>query len=138
MVYFGMPNQSRIKFAGIPIPDDVQVYSGTVDPTTDSAFTVEHGKFLWIKTNSSSNGYIYVDEDFCAKHAVVGARLLTSTDNIAAAGAQGGKWILSRYWWLRSPYLGNSSNFNSITNGGGSNSYYGAGTAYALVCGFSF
>ena len=135
---FFTSNQSRIKFCGIPIPDDVQVYSGTVDPTTDSQYTVQHGKFLWIKTNSSSNGYIYVDADYCAKHAVVGNRLITSTDNIAASGAQGGKWILARWWWLRSPYLGNTSGFNNINGNGGSINYSGASNAYALVCGFSF
>ena len=43
---------------------------------------------------------------------------------------------LSRNWWLRSPYLGNSSNFNNVNNNGGSNNN-NASNAYALVCGSS-
>ena len=128
-------NESRLGVPGISIEDDAEVYSGTVDPTTNTDYTVTNG-FLWIKTNSSSNGYVYRDADWCSKHAVAGGRLLTSTDNIAAAGSQGGYWIRTAGWWLRSPYLAATSGF-WIVYASGDSGYASANSTYGVVPAFS-
>ena len=49
--------------------------------------------------------------------------------------AQGG-WITAYYWWLRSPYIGNTSYFYSVHYYGGLYSY-AASNAIGLVPSFS-
>ena len=100
-------NNVRVRFPGFILPDDVNIIVDSADPTLYAGtYTVISEKTVWINTNDSSYGYLYVNADFLAKHKHACCRLNTSTDNIAAQGADsdgntGGKWLRAEAWWLR-------------------------------------
>jgi len=103
-------NNSRVKFMGINIPENAQVFTDQLnDPTlyTDT-ITVNEGD-IWI---TSDRAYIYVSENTATKHTYFGGRFTDDTaNNIVARGPQGGLWIRSITYWTR-------------TNNTSSNSYY--------------
>ena len=135
-------NNVRVRFPGFILPDDVNIIVDSADPTLYAGtYTVISEKTVWINTNDSSYGYLYVNADFLAKHKHACCRLNTSTDNIAAQGADsdgntGGKWLRAEAWWLRSPELSGTSHFLRV-GGGGSNYFNTANYAHGLVCGIS-
>ena len=141
-------NNSRIKFPGFTIPNDANylVLSGS-DPTAyEGLYSVYPGKTIWIKSDNSSIGYIYVDADFLSKHRHACGRVIGDADNdlvIDAFGADsngntGGKWLRSAGWWLRSPYLSSSTSFWLVYTGGGlSNYFYAALSSSGVVPAFS-
>ena len=126
-------NASRIKFNGFIRSDDAQVIASGTDPTQLTGYTIREGD-IWINSDNSSYGYIYVSAANKAKHTTIGCRKVSSSDNIVAG--DGGLWLRAWVWWLRSPYASSASNF-SIVNSGGS---YGGGNASnwsGLALGFS-
>ena len=136
-------NNTRIRWPGLILPDDANFIVGTTDPSTAGlGYEVHNAKTVWIKTNNSSNGYLYVDADTFAKHKWIFGRNATDTTNIlSAAGADseghsGGKWVLASYWWLRSPYVTNATSF-WIVNGNGGSGNYNANYTYGLAPAFS-
>ena len=135
-------NNVRVRFPGFILPDDVNIVVDSADPTLYAGtYSVISEKTVWINTSNSNIGFIYVSADYLAKHKHACGRLISSSDNVAAQGADsagntGGKWIRAQYWWLRSPYLGNPNYFYNVT-GNGSYSNNGANYTCGLVCGFS-
>lgn len=129
-------NPSRVKFNGLIIPEDAQIMSEASDPTQLTTYTVKEGD-VWIKTNSSGNGYIYVPAEKAAKHTTIGCRKVSSGDNITAA--DGGLWVRTpERYWLRSPDAGSASYFNYIYYYGGfytgtSNGNYGLALGFAII-----
>ena len=138
-------NQTRIRWPGYTLPNDANYIVGTSDPTTPGlGYTIHSGKTVWIKTDYSSNGYLYIDGDTAAKHGWYAGRNLsdTNTNNIKAAagpdsdGGTNGIWILASYWWSRSPYVTNSTHFWGVYTYGGSNTT-GAYGAFGAAARFS-
>ena len=136
-------NNSRVRIPGVIIPDDANYIVYSADPTTPglTGYTIVSEKTIWIHSGNSNIGYVYVDADYVAKHKHLGGRLMTSSDNIDAAGADtaghtGGKWVRADIWWLRSPFVTYSSNFWYVY-AGGSSSNGGANAAIGLAPAFS-
>ena len=134
-------NYSRIRFCGFTLDDDTEYIVSASDPTTPGlGYTVTHGKTVWINTSNSSIGYLFVSAEYAAKHKQLGGRLTDHTDNKDAVGTDAnenslGKWISARFWWLRSPYVTNSTHFWNVGATGGSNgnnAYYTHGLAPAF------
>ena len=59
---------------------------------------------------------------------------MSAGENIQAS--DGGLWLRDSYWWLRSPYVGNTIYFWNVNNYGNVIYYY-ASTGYGLALGFS-
>ena len=103
----------RIKFLGITIPNDVEPITDTAtDPTLyTETYTIKEGD-VWYPPNQSSNSmkaYVYISAETAAKHGYMGGRdMNNTTNNIVAAGAQGGMWIRTYSYWLRTPNAGTS------------------------------
>lgn len=123
-------NILRAKFRGFMISDDATYYSGTEEPSTVSTNTVKVGD-IWQDTNSSVVHILISAEDF--------ARLpWTSTNGKHGTYTQDGNyvWITAYYWWLRSPFVGNSASFWGVNYGGGGSSN-GASSANGVCPCFS-
>ena len=126
-------NAARIKFTGFIREDDAQVITSGTDPTQLSGYTINEGD-IWINSDNQSIGYIYVSAANKAKHTTIGCRKVSSSDNINAG--DGGLWLRSMVWWLRSPYASSAANFCNVSFNGN----YGNTTAsyyYGLALGFS-
>ena len=93
-------NPSRVKFRGYKIPDGASYYSTGSDPSTSTANNVKEGD-VWINTNNQSIGYTYVTQETIDRYGLTPY----------ATASIGGGWIASTNWWLRSPYVGNSTYF---------------------------
>lgn len=118
-------NATRIKFKGRPIPDDAKYYFTNSDPTASSTNNVKAGD-IWVHTGNSSNGFMYVTAEEIQQKAIV------PTYN----ASNGGGWVASYWYWLRSPNVSNSTGFWYVgTSGsvGGNN----ANSIYAVVPCFS-
>ena len=126
-------NASRFKFNGFTRNDGAQVITSGTDPTQLSGYTINEGD-IWINTNNSSTGYIYISAANKAKHTTIGCRKVSSSDNIQAG--DGGLWLRACWWWLRSPYASSASSFCSVSNYGYS-STNGASSTNGLALGFS-
>ena len=121
-------NGSRMKFLGITVPDDAVFFTSNTDPTENSSNTVRLGD-VWVKSNDSSNGYIYVSSDYLTTHTLPsGLTTITSSD---------GLWVRAYWYWLRSPNVSNSTNFWGVFNNGGVYYNYGAYIAGGVLVGFS-
>ena len=134
-------NNVRVKFPGFILPDDTNYIVDASDPTLYGTYDVYSGKTVWIDSDNSNIGFIYVNADFVAKHKFAASRLITHSDNVAAQGQDsdgnsGGYWLRAAVWWLRSPYLPNPYSFWTVYSSG-SYTYYLALNTYGLVCGFS-
>ena len=101
-------NSARMKFAGITIPEDAQIISIADDPTLyDDTYNIKEGD-IWINPNADKEstyrniGYVYVSAETAAKHGHYGGRYTNDmTNNIVAAGSQGGLWIRDITYWTR-------------------------------------
>lgn len=133
-ISFFTSDKSRLKFPGIIIEDDAQFITSSTDPTQLTSYAVKEGD-IWIKSNSSNIGYIYMSAETIAKHTRISYRDVTSTDNIQAS--DGGCWVRAYYWWERSPIASNTTFFMSVNSTGYPNNYGNASTAYGVVVGFS-
>ena len=131
-ISFYSSNRRRLKFCGIIIPDSAQFITEASDPTALTSYTISEGD-VWINSDSSV-GYIYVSQATKNRHSILGGRATDSTDNVAAS--DGGLWGRANTWWLRSPYVGNSTYFCNVYGAGGAG-YYNASNTYGLVPGFS-
>ena len=135
-------NQSRIKWPGVILPDDANYIVSSSDPTTAgvTGYTIESGKTVWINTANSSNGFIFVDKEFCERHKYLGGRLISSSENLNPDANNplyaGGKWIRAFYWWARSPFVTFSTYFWYVYTYGGA-SYISAYYSLGLVPAFS-
>ena len=123
-------NLQRFKFRGVirKYEGEATIYQETQDPAALYQRDMEPGT-IWIKTNDSNRGYIFVPQGLLDQYGI--------TADVAADSnyAQGG-WLTASGWWLRSPYLSNTTNFYGVTYYGGLYSSY-ASYAIGLVPGFS-
>jgi len=119
-------NPKRVKFLGRVIPDGATYYSVSSDPSAVSTNNVKAGD-VWINTGNSSIGYIYVTQDELDKYKLTPS----------STAAIGGGWIEAPYWWLRSPLIGNTTNFWGVYGNGGVNNGYGAGNSNGVCPCFS-
>ena len=124
-------NLNRIKFRGVfrDYDGEATIYESNQEPSALNQSDIAPGS-IWINKNNSSNGYIFVPQEWLDQYGF--------TADIAAdpTYAQGG-WIMAPWYWLRSPNLGNTSGFWSVNSYGGLNGYYGASYVGGLVPGFS-
>ena len=112
----------RLKFMGIKIPDNASYYTNAAgsEPSSDTSNNVKAGD-VW-KIGGNNIGYIYVTQDYLDKRGV--------TPKYTAA--IGGGWIEAPPWWLRSPYVTNTTYFWHVNGYGGMYSY---GASYSFgVC----
>lgn len=100
-------NVLRAKFRGRIIPDDAGHYTSTSDPRTISTNNVKYGD-VWQPGGGTNTNYILVSKQEIERFG------LTPKE---AATDEGG-WISAYSWWLRSPYVGNTTNFWSVYNYG--------------------
>ena len=119
-------NPARVKFRGYKIPDDSTRYTASSDPSTSSTNNVKEGD-VWIHSGNSSIGYTYVTQQYLDEYGI--------TPKYTAS--IGGGWIEATHWWLRSPYVGNSTHFWTVYGNG--SCYYGttAGISYGVCPCFS-
>ena len=106
-------NLNRIKFRGVfrDYDGEATIYESNQEPSALNQSDIAPGS-IWINKNNSSNGYIFVPQEWLDQYGL--------TADIAAdpAYAQGG-WIMANYYWLRSPFLANTSYFWSVAPSGG-------------------
>lgn len=110
-ISFFTNDRKRLKFCGVIIRDDAQYIIESTEPTLLTSYTVNEGD-IWVNTNNQNIGYIYMSADTIAKHTRIGYRAISNTDNIQAS--DGGCWVRAHYWWERSPYASNSTNFMDV------------------------
>ena len=122
-------NAARIKFNGFIREDDAQVITSGTDPTQLSGYTINEGD-IWINSDNSSYGYIYISAANKAKHTTIGCRKVSSSDNINAG--DGGLWLRAFVWWQRSPYASSATTFCIVYGYG-----YAGGTTASSSCGLA-
>ena len=131
-ISFFTNNASRVKIPGFIIPEDASFYSVNSDPTALSGYNVKEGD-IWIHTGNDSIGYIYVSAATKAKHTRMGFKSISDSTTLTASN--GGCWIRALYWWERSPYASNSTNFVNVASYGyPSGSYYASNTFGVVLC----
>jgi hypothetical protein len=128
-------SKSRIKFMGIPIPEDSNYYTGTTEPTTIAGNTVKRGD-IWYNSNGYTYYFIYLPEEEVENHSYIANRAVSSNYNVSAS--DGGLWYGAYDWWTRSPYVSSSSSsmyhyMGQYGSPGGS----GASGTDGVVIGFS-
>ena len=96
-------NQTRLKFRGQILSDDLTFHTTETDPTMLTTVTVKPGD-IWINTSNQSIGYLYIPKEVWAKHWYY-----DSTNNIVAS--DGGLWLRAQGWWERSPLVDSSTYF---------------------------
>ena len=123
-------DRQRIKFRGVArkYTGEATIYESTTDPAALNQTDIAPGA-IWLKTNSSNRGYIFVPQSVLDQYGI--------TPDVAADStyAQGG-WIAADVWWLRSPSLSNSTSFVYASTSGGLSSGNASNT-YGVVPGFS-
>lgn len=127
----------RAKFRGMTIPESAHYFTNSSDPTLESTNTdyktgatvvqITSGD-IW-KQNGDSLVYIYATSDDIRYYG------LSLVDSVSANA--GGTWIPASPFWLRSPYVDNSTGFWSINTNGYASSSYNASTAVAVCPCFS-
>ena len=116
VIPFFVDNKSRVKFAGLIVPEDSQYITGTTDPTLlTETYTLKKGD-VWY---NNSNYHYYIPANEAANHGVLAGRLRTDSALVAAADNSGAVWARSNTWWLRSPWSTASTYFAFVHNGGG-------------------
>ena len=116
-------DQARLKFRGIVVPDDSTYYSDASDPSTNTSYDIQPGD-RWKK--NGGQGYVYVSQDYVDKYGI--------TPDVTAS--IGGGWISATNYWLRSPFVSNSTYFWYI-HSYGNGSFYNAGNSYGVCPCFS-
>ena len=122
-------NQTRLKFRGQILSDDLTFHTTETDPTMLTTVTVKPGD-IWINTSNQSIGYLYIPKEVWAKHWYY-----DSTNNIVAS--DGGLWLRAQIWWERSPHVDSSTYFIYVGIGGWPYYYYYATYTIAVVPCFS-
>ncbi len=107
-------NRDRVKFMGVQIPETGKMIIGVDDPTLLEGTTVNEFD-VWGKTNAGSDTpsryYVYISAETARTHDFVGGRNVSdTTNNIVATGAQGGVWVRSASYWIRTNSSTQSSN----------------------------
>ena len=111
--------KDRVKFMNSNFDETNQVYVVPDDPTLYTSYNVKEND-IWIISDGTNvdKAYIYLSQDSATKHAYYGGRPTDdSSNNVVATGAQGGLWVRSNPYWLRT----NSDDYNhyTVTNSGG-------------------
>ena len=123
-------NKQRFKFRGLArkYEGEATIYEAAQEPAALYQQSMNAGD-IWIRTNDSSNGYMFVPQSVLDQYGI--------TPNVAADAtyAQGG-WIRSEWWWLRSPDVGYATYFRVVSTSGGL-SYTAASSVGGIVPGFS-
>ena len=118
-------NMVRAKFRGVIIPDDATYYTSSSEPSTVSSNNVKLGD-VWQPSDGGGWNYILISlEDW-------NLRPVTSTAPSHGTMTNDGTmvWVAAHYWWLRSPNVGNSTNFWNVPsygNGSSSNASFAYG-----------
>lgn len=124
----------RIWFSGLIIPENAQYITSATDPSASSVmYQVKEGD-VWIHSNNSNMGYIYVSAATAAKHMYLGSRLVSSPDNIVAA--DGGLWVLCTQTWTRTRYPSSEYYYQTVTQYGSTTMEY-ATNYFAVLLMFS-
>lgn len=132
-ISFFVNGAARLKFRGQIIRENAVFMTEGSDPTLLSGYHVQEGD-IWINSNNSSIGYMYLSATTVAKHKHIGI-LLSASDNVAAS--DGGLWLRAQSWWERSPGVSNSTAFYGVNYGGGAGSNGGASGTNGVVPCFS-
>ena len=133
-ISFFTNDRKRLKFCGVIVDDNAQFIVDSSEPTLLTSYTVNEGD-IWVNSNNQNIGYIYMSASTIAKHTRIGYRAVSSSENIQAS--DGGCWVCAYYWWERSPYASNSTNFMIVYTNGAPNNYGGASTTSGVALGFS-
>ena len=123
-------NKNRFKFRGVfrEYEGEATIYDAAQEPAALYQTDIEPGA-IWTKSNSSGDAYVFIPQEWLDQYGV-------TADVAADAAYANGGWVKAHYYWLRSPSLGNASNFWSVYPYGGLNNY-GANSVYGLDPGFS-
>ena len=120
-------NQTRLKFRGQILSDDLTFHTTETDPTMLTTVTVKPGD-IWINTSNQSIGYLYIPKEVWAKHWYY-----DSTNNIVAS--DGGLWLRAHYWWESSPHVDSSTYFIYVgISGWPDGNGYATGTIAVVPC----
>lgn len=129
-------NNRRIKFPGIMVRDNAQWITETNDPTgmPDIYNDVERPRVrdgdIWIR---SGNYYIYISPETVDRHRYLGGYYYIQ--NTGYAAYDGGRWLPSCYWYVRTSYSDGYYFYLVYYNGGMASGYYNSG--YPFEFGFS-
>jgi hypothetical protein len=114
-------DNARVKFMGIPTRDGANYFVASSDPSTNSANNVQPGD-VWRNGNTL---YVYVPQSYLDAYEI--------TPSVAAS--IGGGWMVSEWYWLRSPSTGNTTNFWIVgANGGVLSSIYASNSYGVCPC----
>lgn len=116
-------NPSRAKFKGRIIPDGASYYSSSSDPSTVSTNDVKEGD-IWINTGNQSIAYMYLKQDEIDKLNITPAY----------TASIGGGWVSASIWWLRSLYVGSTTNFWYVNTNGYCNGSYASSSIGVCPC----
>lgn len=125
-------NPQRAKFKGKirKYAGEATVYTAEQEPAALYQTNIEPGT-IWINTGNNSYVYIFISQDEIDQYGFTPSIVADSTY------ASGG-WFIADYWWERSPYLSNSTNFMYVYYYGFAGYYYNASSTYGVVPSFSF
>jgi len=115
-------NPTRIKFRGRLIPEDAQMITSGSEPTA-SGYECKKGD-VWINTNNSSIGYIFVDDDEIAKYNMATSGTGLPDDLKLYCTANGGGWVSAYTYWERSANVSTTTYFYNVNSYGYANYYY--------------
>ena len=93
-------DNARVKFMGIPTRDGASYFAVNSDPSTNSENNVQPGD-VWRNGNTL---YVYVPQSYLDAYEI--------TPSVAAS--IGGGWMVSEWYWLRSPVTGSTTIFWSV------------------------
>lgn len=112
-------NIMRAKFRGVIIADDANYYTDSSEPSTISSNNVKPGD-VWQPSDGGGWNYILISlEEYNLRPETSTAPKHGTTTNDGSM-----VWVAAYGWWLRSPYVGASTYFWHVTNGGyGYNNY---------------
>ena len=134
-ISFFSSDRNRAKWT-LPIPEDCRYISTTADPTMmpEYAGIIKEGD-VWERSNNYNDRYMYFTQETKNQHRVISLRDLNSTDHCIQA-ADGGVWVRSVGYWLRSPNLTNTTDFRQVHDRG-ANWVAGSRGAYGILICFS-
>lgn len=113
----------RAKYRGMFVPDTATYYTDSSDPSTVSTNDIKSGD-VWRK-NNSDRCWVYATDDDIRYYG------LDKTNGVSCS--IGGYWISAYNFWERSPNVGYTTAFWSVTHNG--NNSYSGGASYLLgVC----
>lgn len=111
--------QSRLKWKGRIVREDAKIYSGAVDPTTESSDVVS-GDIWYI--SSITQKYMFVDQSEMDKYGITPSKT-----------ARYGGWIEAERWALRSAVTTTTASF-MIVDYDGQGDYTGSASSAYGIC----